>query len=162
MLPGEWSLHPAALQSIFQAWGSPLVDLFATSQNHQTPVYVAPCPDPGAWKVDALSFPWHDLGLVYAFPPSPILPLVLHQIRRTRNTTVILIAPNLPLRPWFPDLLDLARAGPLPLPLHQWPLRQRVPGTRGWTYHTRPEAASLAAWLLSGKDCANEDMMSVP
>ena len=162
VLPGEWSLHPAALQSIFQAWGSPLVDLFATSQNHQTPVYVAPCPDPGAWKVDALSFPWHDLGLVYAFPPSPILPLVLHQIRRARNTTVILIAPNLPLRPWFPDLLDLACAGPLPLPLHQWPLRQRVPGTRGWTYHTRPEAASLAAWLLSGRDCASEDMMSEP
>ena len=162
VLPGEWSLHPAALQSVFQAWGSPLVDLFATSQNRQTPIYVAPCPDPGAWKVDALSFPWHDLGIVYAFPPAPILPLVLHHIRRARNTSVILIAPNLPLRPWYPDLLAMARAGPLPLPLHQWPLRQRVPGTRGWTYHTRPETLNLAAWLLSGTGCAGAVTTSAP
>ena len=149
VLPGEWSIHPAALQAIFQAWGTPLLDLFATAHNRQTPVFVAPYPDPAAWRIDALSFPWHDLGLAYAYPPAPILPRVLHHIRQSRNTIIILIAPNLPLRPWFPDLLAMVRAGPLPLPLHQWPLRQRVPGTRGWTYHTRPEQLNLAAWLVS-------------
>ena len=112
VLPGEWSLHPAVLQPIFREWGQPLVDMFATASNKQTPIFVSPYPDQSAWKVDALSFPWNDLGLVYAFPPSPILPLLLHHIRRSRHTTVILIAPNIPLRPWYPDLLALSHAGP--------------------------------------------------
>ena len=150
VLPGEWSLHPNLLLPVFREWGTPLVDMFATSVNKQTPIFVAPYPDPAAWRVDALSFPWVDLGLVYAYPPPPILPLVLNHIRRAHNTQVILIAPDQPLRAWYPDLLALSRAGPRPLPLHQWPLRQRVPGTRGWTYHLRPEALNLAAWLLSG------------
>ena len=150
VLPGEWSLHPSLLQPIFAEWGQPLVDMFATAQNRQTPIFVSPYPDQAAWRVDALSFPWLDLGLVYAFPPSPILALVLHHIRRSRNTSVILIAPDLPLGPWYPDLLELSRAGPRPLPLDRWPLRQRVQGMDGWTYHLRPEALNLAAWLLFG------------
>ena len=150
-LPGEWSIAPQVLAPIFQEWGMPLVDLFATANNKQTPVYVSPFPDPLAWKIDGLSFPWDDLGTVYAFPPAPILPLVLQQIAKSRNTMVILIAPNQPLRPWFPDLLALKKEGPKPLPLLQWPLRQQVPGIRGWVHHLRPEVLNLAAWLLSGK-----------
>ena len=150
VLPGEWSLHPAVLAPVFQRWGTPLVDLFATAENKQALVFVAPYPDQGAWRVDALSFPWENLGLVYAYPPPPILPLVLHHARRARATQIILIAPDQPLRPWYPDLLAMASDGPLPLPLQQWPLRQRVPGTKGWTYHLRPETLNLAAWLLSG------------
>ena len=151
-LPGEWSLNPVVLSPIFRDWGTPLLDLFATASNKQTLMYVSPFPDPNAWRIDGLSFPWSDLGLVYAFPPAPILPLVIQQIAKSTNTQVILIAPNLPLKPWFPDLLALRRDGPRPLPLETWPLRQRVPGIRGWVHHLRPEAISLAAWLLSGRN----------
>ena len=148
-LPGEWSMQPQALAQVFQRWGQPVLDLFATAQNKMTPVFVSPFPDQTAWKVDALSFPWRNLGLVYAFPPAPILPLVLRHIHNSEDTLVILIAPHIPLRPWYPDLLTLTRDGPIPLPLHQWPLRQRVPGVKGWVLHLQPETLQLAAWLLS-------------
>ena len=148
-LPGEWTLQPQVLQPIFLRWGQPVLDLFATAQNRQTPIFVSPYPDPAAWRVDALSFPWRDLGLAYAFPPAPILPLVLQQIHRSEGSLFILIAPNQPLRPWYPDLLSLVQDGPIPLPLHHWPLRQMVPGIRGWVVHNKPESLNLAAWLLS-------------
>ena len=151
-LPGEWSLMPQVLLPIFQEWGTPLIDLFATATNKQAVIFVSPYPDPQAWKVDGLSFPWDNLGLAYAVPPAPILPLVLQQIAKSHNTLVILIAPNQPLRPWFPDLLALKKDGPRTLPLSQWPLRQQVPGVKGWVHHLRPEVFNLAAWLLSGTD----------
>ena len=41
---------------------------------------LCPLPDPQAWRVDALSFPWSGLPL-YAFPPFSILPTVLEKDR---------------------------------------------------------------------------------
>jgi hypothetical protein len=39
-------------------WGSPHVDLFATSLNYKLQVFVSPVPDPNAYAVDAMGFPW--------------------------------------------------------------------------------------------------------
>ena len=43
-------------------------------------LYVSPYPDDRAWAVDTLSLSWDDLGLVYAFPPAPIVPQTLQKI----------------------------------------------------------------------------------
>ena len=48
------------------------IDLFATALNHQTPVYISPCPDPNALALDALIVDWSTLPLAYVFPPMPI------------------------------------------------------------------------------------------
>ncbi|XP_067654175.1 uncharacterized protein [Haliotis asinina] len=68
--PTEWMLHPDVFRQICLRHGRPLVDLFATSFNHQLPTYVSPVPDPQAWAVDALSLSWEGLD-AYAFPPDP-------------------------------------------------------------------------------------------
>lgn len=151
-LPGEWELQLAVLQEIFNEWGTPLLDLFATHANAKLPVFVSPCPDPRAWRVDAMSFPWDSLGLVYAYPPAPLLPKVIQKVAASRRSTFILIAPDQPVRPWYPELQDLVLSGPRPLPLHRWPLRQKVLGVRGWVHHPKPEALNLAAWLVSSNN----------
>ena len=42
------------------------------------------------------------LGLVFAFPPAPIVPKTLQKIKYSQGTTVILIASQHPSRPWHP------------------------------------------------------------
>ncbi|MPC67422.1 hypothetical protein E2C01_061597 [Portunus trituberculatus] len=37
----EWNLHPIVCRQVFQVWGAPQVDLFATALNHQLPLYVS-------------------------------------------------------------------------------------------------------------------------
>lgn len=155
VLPGEWTLQAQALHPVFEKWGWPLIDLFATRANAQLPVYVSPLPDQSAWRIDALSFPWDSLGLVYAYPPAPLISRVIRILAQSRGTRLILIAPDLPLRSWYPDLRQLVLAGPLHLPLRDWPLRQRVPGMRGWQYHENQDMLRLAAWMLSSTDSLN-------
>ena len=46
----EWTLHPEVCRHLFQVWGSPLVDLFATALTRRLPLYVSPLPDQAAWK----------------------------------------------------------------------------------------------------------------
>ena len=72
--PTEWRLQTETLNKLFFAFGTPLIDMFATAENKVTPIFVSPYPDDRAWAVDALSLSWGDLGLVYAFPPAPIVP----------------------------------------------------------------------------------------
>ncbi|CAG2225341.1 unnamed protein product [Mytilus edulis] len=61
------------LQSVFQAitlqWGSPHVDLFATSLNYKVQVFMSPVPDPKANAVDWMSVPWDGM-FADAFPLS--------------------------------------------------------------------------------------------
>ena len=69
--PTEWR------QSVLCLRDPPLVDMFATTENKVTSVYVSHYPDDRAWAVDALSISWDGLGHVYTFPPAPIVPKTL-------------------------------------------------------------------------------------
>ena len=89
----EWTLNQGVVRSLFDRWGDPCVDLFATSLNNRLPVYVSPVQDPLAWKVDALSISWEGLS-AYAYPPVKILPQVLEKVHQTRTLRLILIAPK--------------------------------------------------------------------
>ena len=146
--PTEWRLPTETLNRLFCAFGTPLIDMYATAENKVTPVFVSPYPDDRAWAVDALSLSWDDLGLIYTFPPAPIVPKTIQKIQKSRGTTVILIASQHPSRPWHPLLLQLSTRPRIPL--LDVPLFQFVPNLRRPQYHRDPKLLDLAAWHLSG------------
>ena len=146
-LATEWAINGQLLHPVFSAWGTPVIDLFATFANRKLPVFASPFPDQRAKYVDAMSVPWSGMGMVYAFPPFKMLPAVLNKIRRSHNLSVILIAPRLISASWMPELLEQSRCPPIPLDGHPL-LTQEVRLPRGHveTRHYRP--SNLHAWLL--------------
>ena len=102
---------------LFRRWPV-TVDLFATSLNHRLQVYFSPMADPQAAAVDALIQSW-DCLQAYAFPPFGLIQRVLSKVRGSHNLELTLVAPFWPLRPWFPDLLDLLVEVPVLLPQRQ-------------------------------------------
>lgn len=60
-------------------FGNPEVDLFATHQNSQLPRFFTTYHHPQAEGFDALTSHWPQ-GLLYAFPPIPLLPKVLRKL----------------------------------------------------------------------------------
>ena len=138
----EWSLEKTIVQTIFQQLGAPLIDLFASIHNRQTPIYCTWFPHPQAYTVDALSIPWQNL-YGYAFPPICLIPNILQHMCQYQ-CQLILIAPHWPRRHWYPDLLKLLVDYPIKLPtvknlLHQ-PLTKIV--------HPNPEIFKLTVWPL--------------
>lgn len=63
-------------QVIVELFGQPKIDLFATSLNTQLPHFYSRFPLQAAEAVDALHCPWPQ-GLLYAFPPLPLIPRVI-------------------------------------------------------------------------------------
>ena len=147
ILHTEWTLVPHVLEPIWRAWFRPMVDLFATMFNHRFPTYVSPVPDPGAWHVDAFSLPWSNI-LTYAFPPWPIIGRVLRKARLER-ARMVLIAPNWPAQPWYPELLELIHVPPIKLQLRSHSLLQPRTGVP----HGNVHLLNLHAWLLCGAVC---------
>ena len=139
----EWSLHPSVLESLWQTWGKPQIDLFATKENCKLPLYVSPAPDACALAVDALTMSWENLSF-YAFPPSPLLQKVMDRFRGTTRCQMILIAPWRPEKCWFADLMRLKKSPPLQLP-QRWDLLKQ-PGKP--IFHANPALLNLHAWKL--------------
>jgi hypothetical protein len=152
MVHTEWSLNPNIARQIFRVFGTPMIELFATKFNHKLAWYVSPIPDENAAWVDALSRPWCGLT-AYAFPPAPVLPLVLKKIHQD-SCIVILIAPCWPKRSWFANLLQLLVNRPLCIP----PVKNLL--SQGHVAHPRPELFNLHAWMLSNNRELREDFLS--
>ena len=140
--PTEWTLSLGVLRPIWDRWGLPLVDLFAMQESARLPVFVSPVPDPRALAVDALAISWKEMS-AYAFPPFALLPRVLRKVEQDQPC-MILIAPRWPARPWFPDLLRLAKEDPIPLNLSVGDLAQ----PRSGIPHPDPGVFHLHAWRL--------------
>jgi hypothetical protein len=153
ILPTEWTVHPNILEAVWLRWDKPLIDLFATRDNRQLPMYVSPIPDQQAWKVDALSFSWDGL-FVYAFPPTAILRAVLDKVASS-TCVMILIAPFWPKQPWFPALLELVIDHPRALP----PWRSLLKQPHSTQFHSNPEVYSLHAWILSSDPIRRGDFL---
>ena len=147
VLQTEWTIAHLALEPVWREWHKPLMDLFATRFNKRLPLYVSPVPDPQAWAVDALSLSWRDLS-VYAFPPIPIIGKVLRKARLDRPS-MILVAPNWPYQPWYPDLLELCHVPPIKLAL----TAERLVQPRSGIPQGNIKALNLHAWLLCGTTC---------
>jgi hypothetical protein len=95
-------------------------------------VFVSLVPDPKAYAVDTMSFPWEGM-FVYAFPPFRFLSVVLRKIS-VEQSLIILKAPAWPKQTWFPDLLRLSCAHPLALPVRHNLLSQ----FKGTILHPNP------------------------
>ena len=151
VLPTEWSLHPDIVKLMFQRWGTPQVDLFATWENAKCMTFVSPYPDQRALDCDALNISWEGMT-AYAFPPRAILGKVLLKVRQTENLSLILVAPDWPKQTWYGDLREMAVSEPLPLP--PWRCMLKQPHSN--LYHSEPETMSLCGWLLERGGCCRK------
>ena len=108
----KWDIHPDLLRPVFNHWGQPWIDLFATFSKkcHQ---FISPFLAPGAVYIDALSIPWNQMGTVYAFPPFKIIPTVIAKCRQSESITLILIAQYRMDTSWMQELLQLSRNSPI-------------------------------------------------
>ena len=113
-----------------------LVDMFATTENKVTPVYVSLYLDDRTWAVDALSISWDGWGLVYDFPSAPIVPKTPQKLKFSQGTTVILIASQHPSRPCHLLLLQLSLHPHVPLT--NIALFQYIPNIRRPQFHRVP------------------------
>ncbi|KAL0159531.1 hypothetical protein M9458_043256, partial [Cirrhinus mrigala] len=103
--PGEWMLHPEVVKQIWRIFGSAQVDLFATRENAQCPLWfslVHPAP----------------LGLDAMVQTIALLPGVLERVRRDR-VSLLLVAPHWPGRVWFSDLISLLDGSPWEIPVRR-------------------------------------------
>lgn len=140
----EWELSQKVANQIFQRWGIPRVDLFATRLNRKVPVFCSRLPDPMALQGDPLMLSWSQ-GLLYLFPPLSLVLQSLAKIRR-EEAEAIAIIPWWPARGWFPLLLEMVVDLPILLPLSPMLLQ----GPEG-DPHPSLQSLHLAAWRLSGK-----------
>ena len=147
--PTEWSLHPEVTRKIWQAFGTPDVDLFASIHNFKLPIFCALTPHDRVWRVDSLSFAWN--GFVgYAFPPVTLVPQVLEKCVNDAVPYLILVAPLWPSQVWFPQLLGLLTDVPRVLPVRADLLRMPLSGK----LHPGVDNLRLTVWPLSANPCA--------
>ncbi len=102
-LPGEWMIHTKVVKQIWRVFGQAQVDLFATQETAQCPLWYSllhPAPMVQTWPRLRL----------YAFPPVALLPGVLERVRRD-GVRLLLVAPFWPGRVWFSDLISLLSLG---------------------------------------------------
>ena len=138
----EWSLNQRVADLVFQLWGTPHIDLFATRLNRKVQIFVSPVPDPLAHASDALSLSWKGMW-AYAFPPFPLILTTLRKVLE-EECLVCLIAPLWAGQAWFPLLLSLVVAPPIQLPVRRDLLCQPV----SRLLHPTPQIFHLHAWLL--------------
>ena len=140
--PGEWRLHPQVVCQLWARFGEAQADLFANRENTHCELWFSLSDRGGTLGLDALSQEWPE-GLLFAFPPLPLIPQVLHRVR-LGYYKVLLIAPQWPGRHWFPDLVRLVHGSPWPLPVRKDLLSQ----VRGQIWHPNPAKLQLWAWPL--------------
>ncbi len=110
----EWSLDRRVTNLLFGIWGLPTVDLFATHLNNKVEAFFSRLPDPLALPGNSLEADWSK-GLLYMYPPLPLLSLALHKVIR-EEAQVIAILPWWPRSVWFPLVLQPLVDLPVMLP----------------------------------------------
>ena len=110
----EIALPQEVANMIFERWGKPQLDLFATRLNKKLPRFFSYFLDPDSEKVDAFRQSWWDLH-AYAFPPFNLILRTLRKAQREK-TRLILITPHWPSQPWWPLATEMCAEPPLLLP----------------------------------------------
>ncbi|KAI2663175.1 Transposon Ty3-G Gag-Pol polyprotein [Labeo rohita] len=149
----EWMLHPEVVKQIWRVFGPAQVDLFATRENTQCPLWYS-LVHPAPLGLDAMVQTWPILRL-YAFPPIALLPGVLERVRRD-GVSLLLVAPYWPGQVWFSDLISLLDGSPWEIPVRGDLLSQ----AGGTILHPRPELWKLWVWPLTRGLAAERDAAS--
>lgn len=110
----EFSLDPAVAVQLFNSWGKPDIDLFASRLNSKCDRFISLHPDPFAHLVDAFAQNWSGL-LGYAFPPFILIGRVIRKAVRD-GASLLLITPLWPSQAWFPLALTFSKELPVVLP----------------------------------------------
>jgi hypothetical protein len=120
----EWRLQPLAFRNACLHYNfQPQIDAFATALTTQLPLYFSPVPDAGAAGLDAFAQSWDGWDL-YLFPPFSLFSQVISKLRRSRQTTALIVYPAQPRKAWFPGLQKLMVAPPIQLPQYNHVLTQ--------------------------------------
>ena len=137
----EWHLNPI----VFERCSTACIDLFASSQNNQLPIFCSWGDDPVVFAHDAMTISW-DMALACAFPPIALIPRVLERITNCKSCVMILITPRWPRQPWFPRPLSLLVGEVVALPL-----RKDLILTEDGAHLPRQtlQALNLTAWQIS-------------
>ena len=143
-LYGEWTLHPQVVGQIWRRYGLAAVDLFASLENTQCPLFFSLSDVRAPLGVDALAHPWPNV-LLYAFPPLSLISPTLARVRE-QSLSLILIAPRWPSKHWVAEIVQLLAGDPWPLPLRRDLLSQ----AGGEIYHPHPDRVALWAWPVRG------------
>ena len=101
----DWTLDEGAYNAITQVFGSPSVDLFASSLSKKVDQYVSFTPDVAAIGTDAFTISWSK-DLNYCFPPFCLILRVLKKVENDK-ARLILVVPFWPSQVWFPTFLRL-------------------------------------------------------
>ncbi|KAJ2942855.1 hypothetical protein O0L34_g15045 [Tuta absoluta] len=141
----EWHLKVEATSKIFNRWGTPDVDLFASETAHVVPNYVTlDLSDSNACFHNAFSKSW-SYRLAWLFPPPGLVPRVLQHLN-TASGHFIMITPKWKKPFWRTDLKRRALTRPMKIRNLQDTLIDTTTG--------RPPAQinnlKLEAWLILG------------
>ncbi|XP_055915529.1 uncharacterized protein LOC129948518 [Eupeodes corollae] len=110
--PPEWHLLSPATNKIFNLWGTPDVDLFASAETTVVNSYVSlDCKDRLALFSNAFSHQW-DFRLGWIFPPPNLMPRVLDHWNLAKGRYII-VAPVWEKTFWMADLKSRALANPM-------------------------------------------------
>ncbi|CAH2095188.1 unnamed protein product [Euphydryas editha] len=141
----EWHLQPLATRRIFQMWGTPEVDLFASKKAHVVARYVTlDILDQDAVFHNAFCQQWK-YNLAWVFPPPNLIPRVLSQLN-TAKGHYILIAPRWEKVFWMADLQRRSLQKPYRIPDIQQVLLDTVTGV----HPPNVQLIHLEAWLILG------------
>ena len=146
----EWSLSREEFDKVVR-WSNlqpPWIDLMATNRNKQTDTFVSPYPHECAAAVDALNIPWNFPGTVWLYPPTGVITKVINKIRETPSLCMILITPQLPLKPWYADLLTLTSKRSMKVGRKMGSIIQHVPHRMEPVVMEQPENLALRAWIV--------------
>ena len=146
----EWSLHTKEFTRVV-TWSKlqpPWLDLMATDNNKQTDSFICPYPHRNAAGVDALNTPWNFTGTLWIYPPAGVMTKVVNKIRETPHLHLIIVAPDLPSKPWYPDLMDLTTGKSLAVGRKQGTIVQYVPHQETPVILEEPESLKLRAWII--------------
>jgi hypothetical protein len=130
----------------------PDIDLFASRLNCQLKKFTSWFPEPGAFKIDAFSFSWHDLT-PYIFPPFNLVGKILNKIIADKVSKALLIVPHWTSQSWFPLLLSCLISLPIRLPRHKNILTLPHNGQ----FHPLGKTLSLTVVTVSGDYSKTKD-----
>lgn len=141
----EWHLLPQASEAIFQRWGVPDIDLFASQKTAVVSRYVTwDSGDGSAVFYDAFSRPWQ-FKLAWVFPPPSLMPRVLRHLN-TAQGTYIVVAPRWTQCFWLTDLQSRALVNPIQIEDLQNNLIDLTTGQNP----PQIEKLELLAWMVGG------------
>ena len=137
----DWSLHPEVAAQIWDRFGVPVIDLYASEENAKCPRFFS-ITGTSTMGLDALAHSW-PRGLLYAFPPLTLILPTLDRVRAQR-LQLILVAPA--WGSWRSEITPLLCGLPWQLPLRRDLLTQA-----GFEiFHPQPGVLDLWVWPVRG------------